>query len=274
MLILGSRTPVPSTASRGSAAASVEAGDVSCTDDLCAILKSCEEPPRPIRRRLGSISDSSGQNYDLFSRSDPITTRNSVVLAEHFRQRSILSNRFRVELALMLAKGVLQISWTSWLEGKWTKDNILLVTDAPNRRLPYVSHRFEPARRDSKASTLVPGTSNSLAAWIRNPSIFSLGVFLIEVCFNQSIEDLATTDEKDGVGEASAYTPLLTAMRLSKRVQDELGLRYAQAVKACLDFPSVNLDHAGRPTDPDRFAQSMMKDVVGPLKTAADAFGS
>lgn len=195
---------------------------------------------RPARRRIGSISDSNGQNYDLFSRSDAITTRSSVMVAEHFKQRSILSNRFRVELALMLAKVVLQISPTSWLEGKWTKDNILLVADAPNRPLPYVSHRFESARRDSKSSTLVSITSNLLAAWIRNPSMFSLGVFLLEVCFNQSIEDLATMDEKDGIGDASAYTPFLTAMRLSKIVQDELGLRYAQAIRACLDFPGVS----------------------------------
>ena len=102
--------------------------------------------------------------------------------------------------------------------------------------------------------------------------MFSLGVFLLEVCYNQSIEDLATKDEKDGIGEASTYTPLLTAMRLSKIVQDELGLRYAEAVRACLDFPGVDLDLAGKPKDPDGFAQSMMKGIVDPLKIAADTF--
>ncbi|SMQ50574.1 unnamed protein product [Zymoseptoria tritici ST99CH_3D7] len=246
----------------------------SCVSDLCTILKSCQDPVRPARRRLGSISDSKGQNYDLFSRPDPITTKHSVVVAEYFEQKSVLSNRFRVELALMLAKGVLQMSSTSWLEGKWTKHNILLVTDAPNSLLPYVSHRFESAGRSSTSSTLVPTTPDSVEAWIRNPTMFSLGVLLLEVCYNRSIESLAANDEKNDFGKAWTYTPFLTAMRLSKTVQNELGLRYAQAVRACLDFPGVEPNLTGMPKESTSFASSMMKDIVDPLKVAVETFVS
>jgi hypothetical protein len=245
-------------------------------DDLCAIVKSREAPPRPVQRRLGSISDSNGHSYHLFSKSDlptTIPTRSSVKLAEFFNQRSTLSNKNRVRLALMLAWGVLQISSTSWLRGKWTKDNILLVMDAPNKPLPYISHRFQSSRRNSKSSTLTPTIPNEMADWIRNASLFALGVFLLEVCYNRAIEDLAIDEEKNERGEPSAYTPILTAMRLSNVVQEELGLRYAQAVNACLHLRDVEMDSQGQPRDYSQFAKSMMRNIIEPLDTVADSFG-
>lgn len=93
------------------------------------------------------------------------------------------------------------------------------------------------------------------------------------MCYNRSIEDLATGEEKNERGEPWPYTPFLTAMRLSKVVQEELGVHYAQAVNACLHFRGVDMDAEGRPKDSSRFAKSIIRDIIDPLKTVADTFG-
>ena len=244
------------------------------SDDLCPIIKSPTTPPRAFRRRVGSISDKSGHNYDLFSRPDLAVAKSSMTLSEVYRKQSVLSNRNRVQLALMLAWGVLQISSTSWLKGKWTKDNIFLVMDNLNKPLPYLSHRFESSRRRDSllSSTLSPITIDQVSDWVSNTSLFALGVFLLEMCFNSSIEDLATAKEKDRDGNAFEHTPILTAKRLSILAQDELGICYAQAVNACLNFPKIDMDVDGKPSNFSEFATIVMREIISPLKTAADIF--
>lgn len=245
--------------------------------DLCTLLKEIEHRPRPARGRHGSISaGSEGLSYELSSKSDhPLTPpmRSSVNLADFFNQQNNmrLTTKNKVQLALMLAWGVLQISSTSWLSGTWTKDNILLVMDTPDKPVPYVSHRFESSRHLRRTSTLNPTVSYRIAGWVKNASLFALGVFLLEVCYNRSIEDLANPDEKNTDGEPLPHTTLLTAMRLSNSVQDEMGLNYAQAVNACLHTPE-DLGGRGNANDPSLFAKSMLKHIIDPLTTVADSF--
>ena len=197
----------------------------------------------------------------------------SVNLAEFFNQRYPLSNKNRVRLALMLAWGVLQLSSTDWLRGNWTKDNILLVMDETNKPIPYISHRFQSSRFSSRSSTLTPTASNQIAAWVRNASLFALGVVLLEVCYNRSIEDLATDEERGAQGQPSPYAQILTAMRLSKVVQDHLGLHYAHAVNACLHLPDVDMDAEGQPRDRAQFARSIINNIIEPLEAVAKSFG-
>jgi hypothetical protein len=198
-------------------------------------------------------------------------------MAEVYNHQSTLSNRARVNLALMLAWGVLQISSTSWMKGAWTKDNILIVMDTPNKPLPYLSHRFESSRIDSMfptpMSTLSPPTIDQVGDWVNNTSIFSLGIFLLEMCHNCPIEDLATKQEKNENGKSFDYTPILTAIRLSKLAQNRLGAYYAQAIKACLDFPTIDMDIDGRPVNFSKFATFIMKSIIGPLEKAAGSYG-
>lgn len=194
-------------------------------------------------------------------------------LSEFFHQQSSLSNKNRVELALRLSWAVLQISSTSWLNARWTKDNILLVMDTPDNPRPYLSHRFESARRDSQCCTLTPTKSHDILEWISNVSLFDLGVFLIEVCYGRSIEDLAISTEKNENGEPFAGTALLTAMRLSKSVSGMLGMQYAQAVSACLHPPEVDPMKDDGAVGSMQFARSVMRNIIDPLTAVSQFFG-
>jgi len=245
------------------------------SDDLCPIFKHPRQSPSGGRHRVGFISDKSGHKFYLFSRPDVVLAKPSMTLSEVYRKQSLLSNRNRVQLALKLAWGVLQISSTSWLKGKWTRENILLVMDAPNNPLPYLVHRFKSSRETSQLSSEGPQTTIYQADdWISNMSLFALGIFLLEMCFDCSIEDLATAREKDQNGDARDYTPFLTANRLSKLVQDQMGLYYAQAVNSCLNFPILDMDTDGKPASFPEFATIVMRDVISPLKAAADVFSN
>lgn len=103
--------------------------------------------------------------------------------------------------------------------------------------------------------------------------MFALCVFLLEICHNRPIEELATNDEKQDNGHPGPWTPLLTVMRLSKLVQDELGIHYARAVNACLELARGEVDGNGKPKDTAQFAKLLMRDIINPLKTTAETFG-
>jgi len=244
------------------------------SDDLCPIIKTPTQPPRPGRQRVGSICDKSGHKYDLFTRPEVALTKSSMTLSEVYRKHKVLSIRNRVQIALILAWGVLQLSFTDWLRGWWTKDNILIVFEGFGTPCVYLTHRLESACMDPLLpSTLSPTTVDRVGDWVGNTTIFALGVVLLEMCFNSPIEDLATAKEKDRNGDAHDYTPILTAKRLSVLAQDELGICYAQAVDACLRFPNLDMDADGRPVDFSEFATIVMRDIISPLQQVAGLFG-
>lgn len=236
--------------------------------DLCRVLSNRS------RHRVGSISDKHGHCYDCFIKPEQLPqtpARSSVKLDELFNLKNKLTTKNRVQLALELAWGVLQISSTSWLSGQWTKENIMFVQDSPDNRSTYVRHRFQSMRRLSTSSTMAPETSNDIAAWVSHASLFALGVFLLEVCHNSSIEDLAVEEEKFQ-GKPTPTTPFLTALRLSKTVHEYLGCHYSAAVRACLQLPNVDIDASGKPKDPQQFAKHIYRNIIEPLRTLEDTF--
>lgn len=222
--------------------------------DLSAMLKGLEECRSSIMSNTHQLLDLSMSDRFSFSKPDPIVMLTSAKLAEFFSQRSMMSKRNRIQLALVLAWGVAQISFNSWLDGKWT--NI----------------RFQSSHQKPQSVTLTPAATNNIPDWVSNASLFTLGVFLIEMCYNRSIEELATNKERNERGEPWEYTSILTAMRLSSLIQDEMGLCYAQAVRACLHFPKVELGKNGRPKDSSQFALTVMRDIIDPLKTVAHTY--
>ena len=269
--------------------------------DLCGLLKKAEgSPPRNMRsrKRLGSLSSSQplstsndegqGLIYRLHSGPDEEAaspTRKSVKLPDLFKRPNELNPKTRVNLGLMLAWGVLQISSTSWLSGGWSKDNILLVEDTSSERRPYVSHRFPPthrrdsrvsmsSRRDSHSTLDPPEPPYQMGDWARDASLFALAVFLLEMCYGQSIEDMAIESERDATGKPYPHAPFLTACRTAKGVISIMGSGYAQAVNACLSLPDVEMNDDGKPKDSLQLSKSIYVNIIRPLKASAEHFGA
>lgn len=179
--------------------------------------------------------------------------------------------RHRIHLGLMLAWGVLQISSTGWLAGYWTIDNILLVKDAADKPKPYVTHRFESSQTSDDAiasPTLTPLVPSHIALWTRSSVLFALGIFLIEIGCDRLITELAYSYEL-AAGEDGL---LHAALRLKEEIRDQFGLRYAEAVDACLNAP-VKSDAHGNATDLTDFGIYVHTKIVQPLQEAASHFG-
>lgn len=65
---------------------------------------------------------------------------------------------------------------------------------------------------------------------IRNPTLYSLGVMLIELAYDSPLQDLQIPEDEQG----DLYTCYWTATGLADRLWRELGPRYADAAKTCL----------------------------------------
>ena len=241
-------------------------------DSLCETLAQVQNLPYQSRYHLGSISDSNTHQFDLFTSTKPpdtLRTQEFIKFRDMFKRPGILSYKSRVNLALKLAWAVLQLSTSSWLHERWTKDNIFLIMDGDGNPTPYVLHHIQTCLDRSSSPALSTNKADAIGIWTGYRPLFSLAILLLELCYHKSIEDLAMDEEK----RAGEFWHLLTAIRLSKVVHHEFGLSYAQAVQACLNLPDVGVDLGGRPSDMLKLERSVFKNIIEPLKTCTEWFG-
>lgn len=258
-----------STTSSSKSSATSASDSVLADDDLCSLVNPPIQPGRTAsRRRQLSISDPQGRNYNLSNHAEQKPTVQSGKLKD-FLGMDALSFPIRAQLALKLATAVLQISYTGWLEGKWTKDNIMVRLPTPEDPRAYISHQFQSALHSPRPPTLAPASPDHTLDLISDPPLFFLGVFMLEMCYNRTIESMATEAEKS----AAAFQPLLTAIRLARKVRYDFGAVYANAVDASLQQKSISRDAKGVPTDYPQYARHVEDDIVEPLRTFATVFG-
>ena len=245
--------------------------------DLCATLEQvCEGMPC-----LGALIDRKKRKYaicpvrkhpralgskdiiylsDLISVPEPTTA----IAARSVKVR--LTRKERLQLALTLASTMLQLHTTPWLSERWGKSDILFLhqwggTRAPIVEQPYISKPFKASGKKSIASP--SATKSQSGSIIRNYSVFDLGVLLIELCFNQSIEQMQEPDDLDDDGKVNAYTRLATAHRLIPAVYGEAGTRYGDAVRRCI---RCDFDQLEETFESDEFRQAVYQRVVVPLE--------
>src|SRR5262249_33128055 len=72
-----------------------------------------------------------------------------------------------------------------------------------------------------------------LAPFVRNSTLFSLGIMLLELAFEEPLQAMRkASDSKPGL--PAATVDLYTALRQSKEVATCLGNKYSQIVEKCL----------------------------------------
>ena len=149
-------------------------------------------------------------------------------------KRQKFSNRTKTQLAFTLGSTILQLHSTPWLD-KWNKQDILyfpepgsdMVQQAPVQ--PYISRRF--SSNMSRDGATVASSARAAPGFAPNETLFTLGVILIEIAYNKTIEALAEPSEK---AQMAAVTQYVTAMRIRKEIGQKMGLQYQRAVDGCL----------------------------------------
>lgn len=138
------------------------------------------------------------------------------------------------KLAVPLAAGVLRLYDTPWLEKTWSKEKITVVSQ--NGKIltehPFISESF-----NSATSSTVSTTQGSMAAVvIRNPTLFALGVVLIEMCMGKSLDRLRQGEELNSNGTKHDLSDYQTSCRLlnSEEISDRFGQRWSDVARRCI----------------------------------------
>ncbi len=223
------------------------AGDVALPDlrtipNLCYHLEN--QPPGPVHY-VGFLQKSRTFKhfictpFDQFHHvSDTKSLEDALVAAKASSEGIPLSEK--LNLAKILALAVLQFYSTPWLKREWRSQDVVFfgIQDLAEDplRMPYLKSRVLTQRSttNQQAISSTTGTECSnvthLRSPVRNQTLYSLGVILIELAYDSPLQDLIKPEDDQG----DPHTLYRAATRLGDRVWRELGPKYADAVKICL----------------------------------------
>lgn len=256
-------------------------------EDLCQWIRNVQsKTSRPNEDCLGYLADENQSRYGLYSvnlRTDvepplasfhvgePLSSANSRGKGKSMpSKRQKFSNRTKTQLAFTLGSTILQLHSTPWLD-KWKKQDVLYFPELGSDMVqapvqPYIARRFSSSMSPDVA-TVVSNTSVALG-FAPNETLFTLGVILIEIAYNKTIEALAEPGE---MAQMASVTQYVTAMRIRKEIGMKMGLQYQRAVDGCLmcQFGVQGLNADLKSLD---FQREFLKHVVTPLENSMLVF--
>jgi hypothetical protein len=190
------------------------------------------------------------------------------------RKETNLPDLFRADklrIAVAVASSVLQLYDSKWLESNWSKNNVFFVR-RKTRDLFEQAFVSRPLPSKNGTNPTSEMTKAPPMPYIRNPTVFALGILLIELCLSKTIEQLRLPEDQL-LGEATpdALANLSTAGRLlqSGQLSKEASLRYQSAINRCI---YCSFDQESASLENDQFRQAVYDGVVAPLEQDLMAF--
>ena len=230
--------------------------------DICSALYALEGD----NREIGSLIDEGVEkHYHRLYRADtarkPPTSSKSleeILKSQKHSPDEALSRKDRLRIAVILASSVLQLDGTSWLKSEWTSDDIFF--HQKNGRDSEYSYPYlywqQCCGTDMPCSLEQLCINNQM---IRSNILLALGLILVELCFGRTLADMRKPEDVD-VNETE--TRIKTAVRLHRRVYDEMGIPYGDVVRRCIFQP---FDVRELSLDIEEVQQKVFDDVVTPL---------
>lgn len=178
----------------------------------------------------------------------------------------------KLNLAKLLALAVLRYHSTPWMRDDWQSRDVVFLSVGDfaqdPMRMPFLK---SPVLMDTGATTqqvsVVKTLSSSLNQQdVRNHTLYSLGIMLLELAYDAPLRDLEIPDD----GGKDANSLHRTAARLGDSVWRKLGPKYADVVKICLYCafgPSDDLDNVGLQ---ERFFDSVLLKLDSLSKAVAE----
>ena len=174
----------------------------------------------------------------------------------------------RLKLGVRLASSVLQFHRTEWLKERWGKQDIYLIQgdSSQSRSLsletPVVSQDF------SSESSVSEGSIESHIVHC-NPSLFSLGIVLVELWFWRSVESFqADIPQSSGPVANSDTTRFNIACMLIDKVYGDAGVNYGDIFRRCIK----GLDHKEIQLEDEGFKNEVYLKILQPLETHLEVF--
>ena len=190
----------------------------------------------------------------------------------------VLSRKQRLAIAAASSWAVLYLCGSPWLDDDWDGKNHLqlFLEDAQGTGpaslqtdYPSISQLFKPISQRLSVGSMNPVTDFQNIQ-IRNKTLFSLGILLIELCLNKTLDrlrlELQANDFAASLGVLSPEpTDFEVANRLTEDIYLEAGHSYGYAVQRCLrcEFPGrdVTKDFEFQP-----FRRHFFNGVVAPIQ--------
>ncbi|KAF4462043.1 hypothetical protein FALBO_11146 [Fusarium albosuccineum] len=234
--------------------------------DLCLALKSGREG-RPAC--YGHLSDKENLNrcfqvqplettissdeWSLVTLDDVLQCKNGV--------RPFSSLAERVKLALAISASVLQLSKTPWLQEALTRKNIYFFRrgNSLSYSSPFLLRTFKGgsvSHIKATSSNITPG-----CAVINNPTLFALGVLLLEIILSASLDQLRMPEESSFQGDdLGIMRDFITAHRLLEQEMASVNTGYKAVIQRCIGC------HETKDLDEDSFREKVYSGVVMELE--------
>ena len=176
---------------------------------------------------------------------------------------SSLATREKCILALTLALAVLHLHDTPWLAHNWDTKDIYCLNRAKNTSSSftnnlYVSRNFSPLPSPPPSQTTPP-----TRRFVKNETVFALGIALLELSFRAPLLSLLTPSDLDSAGHIDSLTEFSIATRLADEIHMRELPNYARAVTRCVrcSFDTFRCDFGER-----EFRERFYEGVVLPLR--------
>jgi nucleoside phosphorylase len=233
-------------------------------DDFCAIIRG---PRHKLLRIICSASEiwhSSEQILPVFKEHSRVTLLD--LLKERARDRAnahvapVLSKKKKKIIAVILAKSLLKLFGSRWLQEVWNAESIFFLPDLNTSeiadfQMPYISCSL--VSKSSDESEMVDYERYY-------PFIFAFGILLLELELDQSIS--VTMDDEEQADEDSPpiYMALLRMFLLRKEDLDDAYL--LQIINSCLEFGNrvESIKHPSFNNDL-KLRAAILKYIVQPL---------
>ena len=225
---------------------------------------------------LGLLLDQEANQHRVSLREGTLPSSPSlqiVSLKKLLGQALKIAKRDRLIIGVKLASSVLQLYQTPWLKEVWSKSDIFFVQHEAQGGKTFISKPFVSKAFNSpvcKINARVPTEPyTTIASDVRNQTIFSLGIVLIELWYGQTLETLRVPADLRANNKPNQLTDFATARRLTEEIYDEAGEWYGDAVRRCIycefDLRNTSLDTEG-------MKEAVYSGVVDPLQENLTSF--
>jgi hypothetical protein len=241
-------------------------------EDLCSAISTLQMPQRDVcfsmladeiaKQKSGVLLITPVKQYPSDTALWSVSSLRAILSDSNFARQD------RLKLAITLASSVLQLHETPWLDEDWGKDSILFV-ERPGQihyDQPFVSQNM-----DAPSQPRVSTASSLMSCFIRNQTLYALGVALIELYYRKPISDLhQDIDGPQNTGDIlrDSMTEFKTADRLADALFSEAGAKYSDAVRRCI---RCDFDQRASSLEDKRFQGAVYQGVVAQLQEDYDS---
>ncbi|KAF2267559.1 hypothetical protein CC78DRAFT_576929 [Lojkania enalia] len=244
--------------------------------DLCKAIAKMQQPQRDLC--LGYLIDELKRKHGIYSLEPPIPDQQQWaayslkdVLSHDPKIKRRLTQQDKLRVAVDLASSVLQLYKTPWLDEALEKDDVFFIhrpgaAPASIYEHPFVCRKFTTLQN-------VDTSQSGQKRWarykvIRNQTLFTLGILLIELWYGKPIEELRTPSDLDC--EGTPGVEWCTAERLVEtEIEFEAGPKYSDAVRRCI---RCDFDRKDMSLDNESFQQAVYDGVVALLEKTLQQF--